>query len=110
MNASVRTVWLSFLLIAGKAGAFPAHAQSAAAMSGDYECTYGCRLTDAAPSIAINGSDAACMNELGGLFRGHLLSDRSLVCFNKVGRLSEDGTIIRWADGVIWRRLPARAR
>jgi hypothetical protein len=98
------------LLVAGTASAVPAHAQSAAVMSGNYECTFGCRLTDAAPSIEIDGDEARCINELGGLFHGRVLGRSSLFCFNKIGRLSEDGTIIRWADGVIWRRLPARAR
>jgi hypothetical protein len=80
-------------------------AESAAAMSGDYVCAYGCRLTDAAPSVQINGDDAACMNEFGGLFRGRVLTANSISCFNKVGTLQSDGRTIRWDDGVIWRRM-----
>jgi len=77
---------------------------------GDYVCDCGCRLTDAAPSIAVNGGEATCWNEFGGVFHGRLLSERSVFCFNKVGTLSEDGTTIRWDGGAIWRRVPPRPR
>jgi len=96
-------------LIAGLAFCSPALAQSAEALSGDYACTYGCRLTDAVPSIAIDGDKATCTNEFGGLFHGRLLTGRSLSCFNKIGRLLEDGKTIQWEDRVIWRRLPKPA-
>jgi hypothetical protein len=96
-------------VVAGLALWAPALAQSAGALSGDYVCTYGCRLTDAPPSIAIDGDKANCTNEYGGLFHGRLLTDRSLSCFNKIGRLLEDGKTIEWADGVVWRRLPGPA-
>jgi hypothetical protein len=102
--------WPDFAsLIAGLVFCAPALAQSAEAISGDYVCTYGCRLTDAPPTIAIDGDTATCTNEYGGLFRGRLLTDRSLSCFNKVGKLLEDGKTIQWEDGVIWRRLPKPA-
>jgi|SRR5471030_926636 hypothetical protein len=89
------------------ASAVQAQAQSDA-LAGDYACAYGCRLTDAYPNIAINGSEAACMNEYGGLFRGRALSRTTIFCFNKIGVLQDDGDTIRWTDGVIWKRLPKR--
>lgn len=104
-----REFWLSLLLLAY---APPALAQASGAMAGDYVCQYGCRLTDAAPSVAIDGETAICTNELGGIFRGRVLSDVSIACFNKVGALSRDGTTIHWSDGVIWKRHfpPVQAR
>ncbi|MGA2794144.1 MAG: hypothetical protein ABSE69_11505, partial [Roseiarcus sp.] len=83
----------------------PAIAQSSGSFSGDYVCEYGCRLTDAAPSVQIDGNTAICMNELGGVYRGRLLTDNSIACFNKVGTLSGDGKTIRWDDGVVWKRM-----
>jgi hypothetical protein len=82
----------------------PASAQSPQTLAGDYVCAYGCRVTDAAPSIAIEGGAAICFNELGGIYRGQLLSDHSLYCFNKTGVLAGDGQTLVWDDGVIWRR------
>jgi hypothetical protein len=83
---------------------FPAIAQGGASFSGDYVCAYGCRLTDASPSVEIDGDAAICMNELGGVYRGRLLTENSIACFNKVGTLSSDGTTIHWDDGVVWKR------
>jgi hypothetical protein len=83
----------------------PMAAQGASAMSGDYVCTYGCRLTDAAPSVRIDGGAAACMNEFGGLYRGRVLTENAISCFNKVGTLLSDGKTLRWDDGVIWTRM-----
>ena len=94
------------LTVAGLAPALAASAQDGASLSGDYRCDYGCRLTDANPSLEIHGDDAACMNEYGGLYRGRRLRDGSIHCFNKVGRPQMDGKTIRWDDGVIWTRAP----
>lgn len=112
MRASVsKKRLIAALATAAVASAWPALAEDGgASFSGDYVCNYGCRLTDAAPRIEVNGADATCWNEFGGVFHGRLLSGNLLFCFNKLGALSEDGTTIRWDGGVIWRRLPARAR
>ena len=59
----------------------PASAQCPASLSGDYVCTFGCRLTDATPGVAIDGAAAICMNEFGGLSRGRVLSETSISCF-----------------------------
>jgi hypothetical protein len=82
----------------------PAFAQSASRLAGDYVCAYGCRQTDANPSIAVKGRAADCMNEYGGLFRGEGLGPDVVACFRKTGRLSPDGQTLTWSDGVIWRR------
>jgi hypothetical protein len=80
-------------------------AQGASSLSGEYECAYGCRLTDAAPTLAIDGDVAICTNELGGLFRGRLRPDGSIACFNKIGRPQGDGKTIVWDGGVVWRKM-----
>jgi hypothetical protein len=100
----------SALIVAGLALGLPALAQDGASLSGDYRCAYGCRLTDANPSLEIRGDEAACMNEYGGLYRGRLFADGSLHCFNKIGRLQSDGRTIRWSDGVIWTRVERGVR
>ena len=82
----------------------PALAQSPASLSGDYVCTYGCRLTDANPNVAIDGAVAVCINEFGGIYRGRVLSETSISCFNKTGVLAADGVTLRWSDGVVWKR------
>jgi len=82
----------------------PAIAEGIRSISGDYVCAYGCRPTDAPPSVEIDGNTAICMNELGGVYRGRVLSDNSIACFNKVGTLSADGQTLRWDDGVVWKR------
>jgi hypothetical protein len=97
------------LIAAGIALSFPALAQSDASIAGAYICETGCRLTDAAPSVEIDGSHATCMNELGGIYHGTLLSADSVYCFGKVGKLSEDGKSIRWDSGMVWKRLPEPA-
>ncbi len=79
-------------------------AQSEPPISGDYVCAYGCRLTDANPSVAIHGDAADCINELGGIFHGRVISKTSISCFNKIGVLGNDGVTLRWSDGVIWKR------
>jgi len=92
----------AFLALA--ASLAPASAQSPPSLSGDYVCVYGCRLTDANPSVAIDGAAANCMNEFGGLFRGRVLGDTSISCFNKTGVLAPDGVTLNWSDGVVWKR------
>jgi hypothetical protein len=52
----------------------------------------------------IKGNVASCTNELGGLYIGRVLTRKSVSCFNKIGRLSDDGKIIQWDDGVVWKR------
>ena len=81
----------------------PAASQSLSRLIGDYVCAYGCRLTDANPSIRVEGGEVDCVNEYGGLFRGKLLGADGVACFNKTGRLSADGVTITWSDGVIWK-------
>jgi hypothetical protein len=88
----------------------PAAAESGRTISGTYVCVYGCRVTDAAPSLQIEGNAAACTNELGGLYQGRMLTRTTLSCFNKTGAISADGRTIRWSDGVIWKRMPPPAR
>ena len=83
----------------------PATAQGQGGFAGDYVCDYGCRLTDAPPSIKINGDVATCWNEFGGVYQGWLASKDEIYCFNKFGRLSGDRNVIRWDDGVVWKRL-----
>jgi hypothetical protein len=107
-QASPGAVLLPFALLVACAYS-PARSQGAASIAGVYLCQSGCRVTDAAPSIELDGDDAACMNELGGIYRGKLLSDGSLSCFNKIGKLSADGQTIHWSNGMIWRRLEAPA-
>ncbi len=92
----------SFALGLSLAGA--AHAQTPSPLTGDYVCVYGCRLTDANPSVAIHDGRADCVNEFGGLFVGRPLGETSLACFNKTGALDADGETLRWSDGVIWKR------
>ena len=88
--------------------AAPAFAEDRS-IAGTYVCALGCRVTDAYPSIAIDGDKAVCMNELGGVFDGRVVSRTSVSCFNKIGALSDDDQTIRWGDGgVVWRRAPAR--
>lgn len=81
-----------------------AHAGSDRSIAGDYVCRSGCRLTDAPPSIRIEGHLAHCMNEFGGTFEGTLLDPATVACFNKIGRLSQDGATIVWSNGAIWGR------
>ena len=66
------------IAIAMAAQLSPAKAQSGASMSGVYDCVYGCRVTEAAPSVQIEGNAAVCANELGGIYQGRLLSRNSL--------------------------------
>jgi len=99
---SLRAVGLTCWLGVGLAA--PAPAQTISPLTGDYVCAYGCRLTDANPSLEVKGGEAICVNEYGGLFRGQVLSAESVACFRKTGRLSPDGSTLTWSDGVIWRR------
>jgi hypothetical protein len=80
-------------------------AQGADAMSGEYMCSYGCRVTDAAPSVKIDREAAICTNELGGIFYGRVLTETSITCFNKTGALSPDRKTIRWDGGMVWTRV-----
>ena len=82
----------------------PAMAQGQGGFAGDYVCDYGCRLTDAPPSIRIDGDVARCWNEFGGVYDGRLAAEDKIWCFNKFGRLTADG-VIHWDDGVIWKRV-----
>jgi hypothetical protein len=90
--------------------AAPALARGSSSLTGDYVCVYGCRLTDANPSIEIQGDAAACVNEFGGLYLGKLLSETTIACFRKTGTLDFDGVTLTWSDGVIWKRLKPPAR
>jgi hypothetical protein len=96
--------WLSLASGLGVALVPPAASQSLSRLTGDYVCAYGCRLTDANPSIEIKGDEADCVNEYGGLFQGKALGGDGVACFRKTGRLSTDGLTITWSDGVIWKR------
>jgi hypothetical protein len=78
-----------------------------ATTSGEYVCVHGCRLTDANPTLQIEGDVARCTNEIGGLFVGRALGDGSVACFNKIGKFAPDGVTLNWSDGVIWRRRDA---
>jgi hypothetical protein len=100
----VCTRWLSLALGLGVALVPPAASQSLSRLTGDYVCAYGCRLTDANPSIGVKGGEAECVNEYGGLFHGKPLGADGVACFRKTGRLSADGLTITWSDGVIWKR------
>jgi hypothetical protein len=78
-------------------------------LEGEYVCAYGCRTTDANPTLAVHGHEVDCMNEYGGLFRGKLLSRTSVGCFRQTGRLDRDGMTLTWTNGTIWKRHgPAR--
>lgn len=96
--------WLSLALGLVVALVLPAASQSLSRLAGDYVCVYGCRLTDANPSIAIKDGEVDCVNEYGGLFQGKLIGADGVACFRKTGRLSADGITITWSDGVIWKR------
>jgi ABC-type oligopeptide transport system substrate-binding subunit len=92
------------LLLSLAAAPSAASAQTSPSLSGDYLCAYGCRLSDVNPSVAVDGVVATCVNEFGGLFRGRVLSETSISCFNKIGVLASDGITLNWSDGVIWKR------
>ena len=96
--------WLSLALGLGVALVPPAASQSLSRLTGDYVCAYGCRLTDADPSIEVKGGEVDCVNEYGGLFQGKPIGADGVACFRKTGRLSADGVTITWSDGVIWKR------
>jgi hypothetical protein len=81
-------------LIAALAMVASAWARDRDSIAGLYRCERGCRVTDAAPAIAIDQNSAACTNELGGIFYGARLSRRSVACFNKIGTLSSDGALV----------------
>jgi hypothetical protein len=85
-------------------------AQNNGSIAGVYVCQYGCRVTDAYPSVEINGNDATCISELGGIYHGRRLTSRSISCFNKIGALSADGKTILWDNGVVWKRVPGAPR
>jgi hypothetical protein len=77
---------------------------AASPLSGEYVCVYGCRLTDANPTLRIEGDVALCTNEFGGLFTGRLVGENQIACFNKLGAFAPDGVTLNWSDGVIWKR------
>jgi len=97
----VRGAGFAFALCAGLG---PVSAQPASRLAGDYVCVYGCRLTDANPSVTVKADEADCINEYGGLFQGKVMGPDVVACFRKTGRLSADGLTITWSDGVIWKR------
>ena len=84
--------------------AVPIRAADVSPIAGEYRCVSGCLLTDAPPSVAIDGDIAHCMNEFGGTFTGRRLTERSISCFNKTGTLSQDGRSILWSNGAVWTR------
>jgi hypothetical protein len=102
LNVCIRS--LSLALGLGVALVSPAASQSLSRLTGDYVCAYGCRLTDANPSIRVKDGEVDCVNEYGGLFQGKLIGPNGVACFHKTGRLSADGVTIIWSDGVIWKR------
>ena len=107
ISGSVSTVCIRGLSLAlglGVALVPPAASQPLSRLTGDYVCAYGCRLTDANPSIGVKGSEVDCVNEYGGLFQGKLIGPNGVACFHKTGRVSADGVTIIWSDGVIWKR------
>lgn len=81
--------------------ASPAAAEPFAA---DYQCVYGCRVTDAPPRLEIEGNVARCWNEIGGLYVGSFAPPDHIACFRKTGRWLDGGARIEWSDGVIWVR------
>jgi hypothetical protein len=95
---------LSLALGLGVALIAPAASQSLSRLTGDYVCAYGCRLTDASPSVRVRDGEVECVNEYGGLFQGKLIGADGVACFRKTGWLSADGLTITWSDGVIWKR------
>jgi hypothetical protein len=103
LSSPTRIRLLSLPLALGVA-LVPAASQSLSRLTGDYVCAYGCRLTDANPSISVKDGEADCVNEYGGLFQGKLIDADGVACFNKTGRLSADGVTLTWSDGVIWKR------
>jgi hypothetical protein len=58
---------------------------SADPRSGEYVCAYGCRATDANPTLQIDGDVARCVNEIGGLFMGRVLAGGAVACFRNTG-------------------------
>ena len=79
-------------------------AAAASPLDGEYVCAYGCRASDANPTLAVHGDAVDCMNEFGGVFRGKLLSRTSLACLRQTGVLGNDGITLKWTNGVIWKR------
>jgi hypothetical protein len=79
-------------------------ALAASPLSGEYVCVEGCRLTDANPTLRVEGEVALCTNEFGGLFTGRALGGDKIACFNKVGVFAPDGVTLNWSDGVVWKR------
>jgi hypothetical protein len=79
-------------------------AAAASPLDGEYVCAYGCRATDANPTLAVHGDEVDCMNEFGGVFKGKLLSQASVACFRQTGVLGRDRATLTWTNGVIWKR------
>ncbi len=74
-------------------------------IAGDYECAYGCRVTDAAPSVEIDEAAANWgMNELGGDLSRPGAREQCDLLLQQGGTLLNDGVTLQWADGVIWKR------
>jgi hypothetical protein len=77
---------------------------AAAPLDGEYVCAYGCRASDANPTLAVHGDAVDCMNEFGGVFKGKLLNQTSVACFRQTGVLGRDGITLKWTNGMIWKR------
>ncbi len=93
-----------FVLAAALIVSLGGAAAAGSPLDGEYVCAYGCRASDANPTLAVHGDEVDCVNEFGGLFRGRLLSQTSVGCFHQTGRLGRDGTTLTWSNGVIWKR------
>jgi hypothetical protein len=104
ITAATRPRALGCALVAALVLSVGRAAAAASPPDGEYVCAYGCRATDANPTLAVHGEEVDCMNEFGGLFRGKLLSPTAVACFRQTGALDPDGTTLRWSNGVIWKR------
>jgi hypothetical protein len=69
-------------------------AQGATEIAGRWRCDGFCRIWDTEASIAINGAQAVCTDELGNVSKGQLLTNRSVRCFGIIGQLADDNESI----------------
>jgi hypothetical protein len=78
-------------------------------LSGDWVC--GCHradesIFDASASIKVlDSSSVECRDGFGEVSKGRFITERSVSCFNSVGRLSSDGKTIYWENGSVWDRV-----
>jgi hypothetical protein len=75
-------------------------------LTGDFVCAYGCRPTDANPSVRVKNGEADCVNGYSGIFRGKPLGADGVACPRKTGRLSADG-LMRWRSPIVDRSYAA---